>query len=149
MLRAIGLLCVGCVLLTTLGCGSGPDMRSVTGRVTYEGKPISEGTVTFYPAGGGRPAIGHLGSDGAFTLTTFQKDDGALLGEYKVTIEAKQVSNVPPEPKTLTEEIAQAPASRERANVTWLVPEKYTDQTRSGLTAVVADGANQIDFDLP
>ena len=148
--RLLGVVSAGCCLLFfVIGCDSKPNTGAVTGVVTFEGKPVTEGTVTFYPSEGGRPAIGHLGSDGAFTLTTFQVNDGALLGEHKVTIEAKQVTNVPPPPKSLAEEVSQASAPRARAKVKWLVPEKYADQTNSGLTATVTDGANQIDFDLP
>lgn len=54
-----------------------------------EGQPLHNATVTFNPVAGRvlRPAVGMTDSAGRFSLTTFQSNDGALRGKYKVTIE--------------------------------------------------------------
>jgi hypothetical protein len=59
-------------------------MGRVSGKVIYNGKPVSPGSVMFTPIGGSsgdssRIATGQLGEDGSFTLTTFDAGDGAVL----------------------------------------------------------------------
>lgn len=141
---------VAVVAALLVGCDQGPDVSPVTGVVKFEGAPVTQGTISFYPTTGGRPATGDLGPDGSFELSTFAKGDGALLGEHKVTITAMQLTDAAPPPKSLAEEIAQ-PAAQASAGpkAKWLVPEKFSAQATSGLTATVANGANSIDFDLP
>jgi len=69
------------------GCGD-KGTTPVKGVVTLEGAPLPEATVLFMPdgPGGGRPASGFTSSDGVFQLTTYQRDDGALPGQYRVLI---------------------------------------------------------------
>ena len=85
-------------LLASCGCGPGrPATTRVSGRVTYQGKPVTEGRIVFQPEHG-RPAMGTLDADGRYTLTTFDAGDGALLGHHRVTIDAHRVSGgLPPE----------------------------------------------------
>jgi hypothetical protein len=83
-LRRIPLVVLLAVTLT--GCG-GRGTTPVKGVVTLEGAPLPGATVLFMPDGpGGRPASGFTSSDGAFLLTTYQPDDGALPGQYRVLI---------------------------------------------------------------
>jgi hypothetical protein len=130
------------------GCGpSRPGTVPVSGRVTWQGKPIVEGRITFYPATG-RPATAAIGSDGVYHLRTFQGNDGAVLGKYCVTIEAKRVSGLKL-PKSVEQEMREGFASDvQEPKVEWLVPEKYSQQSTSPLTAEVT-AATTIDFDLP
>jgi HEAT repeat protein len=69
------------------GCrGQGKPVK-VEGSLTLDGKPFSGATITFVPAeGSGRSASGLSEQDGSFRLTTFKPDDGALPGEYKITV---------------------------------------------------------------
>jgi hypothetical protein len=93
-LRRIPLVVLLAVALT--GCG-GKGTVSVKGVVTLEGEPLSEATVLFMPDGaGGRPASGFTSSDGVFRLTTFQPDDGALPGNYRVLVRKTAAA---PDPK--------------------------------------------------
>ena len=97
------LVSVGCVLL----CGCGPKVpptASVHGKVTIGGKPVTTGRITFYPENNVRPAIGAIGTDGAYRLTTFHSNDGAILGKHVVTIEAFEGSPVQG-PATIEEEL--------------------------------------------
>jgi hypothetical protein len=138
-------------LSITAGCESGPETAEVAGVVTFNGQKVQEGTVTFYPVKGGRPATGTIQPNGTYELSTFDPGDGAILGEYKVAIEAKKVNGAAPEPKSFEEELARENASVQptKASVTWLVPRRYSSAESSGLIATVNGGSNQIDFNLP
>jgi hypothetical protein len=141
------------LLLTLLcGCGSGlPERGKVTGKVTFNGKPVPEGTVTFYPKTG-RSATGRIQPDGTYTLTTFDEGDGAIVGSHEVTIEALRFAGGP-RPKTFEEEIATVKSGKgvnpAAMKPQWLLPEKYSVRGQSGLTREVTSGTNTIDFALP
>jgi hypothetical protein len=75
---AAGLLLVG------VGCSTRPV--PVEGLVSLDGRPLKNAAVTFIPEGNGRIATAITGNDGSFHLTTFAAGDGALPGDYKVTI---------------------------------------------------------------
>jgi hypothetical protein len=68
------------------GC-SGSGLVNVQGLVTLDGKPLANAHVNFATADGkGHPAVGLSDRDGRFRLTTYKPDDGALPGEYRVTV---------------------------------------------------------------
>lgn len=74
------------VLCLTAGCGSDAPVP-VSGKVTVDGKPVGNAGVTFHPQDGkGRPATGETAEDGTYKLTTLNPGDGALKGEYRVTL---------------------------------------------------------------
>lgn len=81
---AVALLCSG-------GCGSKPERYvaatvPVKGKITFKGKPLTEGEVTFQPTNDGRPAHGNIKPDGTYTLSTSKDGDGALAGVHRVGI---------------------------------------------------------------
>jgi hypothetical protein len=85
-------LLVGSVLGLFLISGCGDDglgtRYRVSGTVTYAGKPVERGMISFVPAAAdGRGASGEI-KDGAYTLTTNTPEDGAFPGKYKVTVSA-------------------------------------------------------------
>lgn len=136
------LICVG--FLTALsGCGPKHSATaSVGGRVTYQGKPVVTGQIMFLPEHG-RPAVGSIGPDGSYTLTTFEPGDGALLGRCRVTIDARRViGELAPEGTEDAGGIYVPP------RVEQLVPEKYSRPETSALTVEVKPGENVFDFDL-
>jgi hypothetical protein len=124
-------------LVALPGCGeSGPTMGRVYGKVTYNGKPVPKGTITFVPTTpGGRNATGVIAEDGSYSLQTESPGDGAITGDYKVAISARDdvildyIPKKAPPPKRLT-------------------PEKYENPETSDLTAKVESGSNSRDFDL-
>ena len=107
---------------------------AVNGKVTYKGKPVPQGTVTFIPEGGGPSATGEI-KDGAFTMTTYSSRDGAILGKHKVVIVAMEDME-----GRLPEERTPLPPP--------LIPTKYTSPATSPLTTEVKDGDNSPVFDL-
>jgi hypothetical protein len=136
------------------GCG-GPEVAKVTGKVTYDGKPVTGGKIMFYPESG-RMALGEIGPDGTYALTTFKPGDGALVGSHRIAIESTRVGPGSLEaPKTLEEEIELSKRGGPGAKilvagkVEWLVPEKYSRPETSGVTRTVVRGVNTLDIDLP
>lgn len=124
--------------LALVGCGSGgPAMGRVSGTVTYQGKPIPKGTVTFIPTDGTRPSATGTINDGAYTLQTTEPGDGAVVGGYKVAI-----SDI--DPAVLNTAVPGMPVQAPKS----LIPKKYGDANTSGLTAEVQSGSQTRDFPL-
>jgi hypothetical protein len=123
-----------------LGCGrSRMPTVPVEGKVTWQGQPLTQGTVVFNPImiGEGlpnRPAIGVLGPDGVYRLASFRPGDGALPGEYRVTVRSvirKASLEIPDKP---------APSR---------IPTRYGDPQQSGLRFTVpADARGPLVFDI-
>ncbi|WP_339734225.1 hypothetical protein [uncultured Gimesia sp.] len=83
------------LLLIGQGCGGGPgnlDVAKVSGKVTCEGKPVTQGSIAFTPITDGdrtmpgKPALSKINSDGTFQLTTYEQHDGAVVGKHKVSV---------------------------------------------------------------
>ena len=130
-----------------MGCGeSGLEMAPVSGKVRWQGKPVTEGTITFYSSTG-QMASGPIAADGLYILTTKEKGDGAVPGSHSVTISARKVTGGAPMPKTIEDEV-RIDAGLKPVKVTWLVPEKYSQSRTSPLKREVQQGENVIDFDL-
>ena len=76
-------------LLIVAGCWSDDGLAQrypVSGTVSYKGKPLEKGTITFVPESpDGRGASGDI-ENGAFKLTTNTPGDGAFAGKYTVTV---------------------------------------------------------------
>jgi hypothetical protein len=120
-------------LIVLAGCGDKkPKTAVVQGKVTYNGKPVPNGTINFIPADG-PAATGEIGPDGSYRLTTHKKGDGAVLGTHKVVIVAMQNVEV-------GEAFTPLPPP--------IVPIKYTSLSTTDLTAEVKDQENTINFDL-
>lgn len=133
------LLCF--VLLSTWGCGDGRPKRSpVTGTVSYNGTPLSIGSLVFIPVGGGPPAQGKISRDGLYEMGTFEEDDGVIPGKYKVMITAL----TSPGGSGLPEDAVNG-----NAGPVSVIPEWYGDLENSGLVVMVEeDKDNTIDFPL-
>lgn len=119
-------------VLLLAGCGS--RLAPVHGKVTYQGRPVTVGNVLFVPDAGGPTADGTIQQDGRYSLATDGRT-GAAPGRYKVMIISMEDTA-----GRLPEERNPLPGL--------LLPEKYADQQRSGLTADVKDGPNEINFPL-
>jgi hypothetical protein len=126
---------VSAAALVLAGCGPDqPKTAVVRGKVTFQGKAVPNGTILFMPASG-PSAQGEIQPDGSYTLTTFRKGDGAVLGKHTVVIVAmKDMGDTLPE--------ARSPLPPP------LVPDKYTSAATSDLRAQVEDKENTIDFQL-
>ena len=108
-----------------IGSGKTPDLLPVKGKVTFKGKPLTKGTVTFEPDGFGRPARGPLQADGSFVLSTLKEGDGVVPGEHRVSITGVEKS-----------------LAKDRAFT------KYASPNTSRLTAQVDRDHTDFSFDL-
>jgi hypothetical protein len=135
-----------------LGCGdaSKPTLGRVSGKVTYNSQPVPKGIVSFVPRGGpgaqtGQAATGEIGPDGSYSLTTFEKGDGAVLGEHTVLVSARE------EDPAIKGHGMPIPDAKGRTNLKpakSLVPEKYATVTNSPLRYTVHEGDNRHDIEL-
>lgn len=123
--------------LIPIACGpSGPELAQVSGKITYQGKPVPKGRVTFVStAEGGRNATGELSSDGSYRLQTENPGDGALLGQYNVTVFAHD--------EPILDYIPRKPVQPKI-----LAPTKYEKPDTSDLKATVQSGSNTFNFEL-
>ena len=92
------------ILLVAL-CGCGPELEQfpvapVTGTVLCGGEPLRSGRIQFSPVRtgdaveAGKPAQGALEATGAFTLSTYGRGDGAVIGEHTVSIWPDEVQGL-------------------------------------------------------
>ena len=96
MVRIVG----GVAILVCVGCGNGPRVAKVTGKVYFHDKPFSGATVCLFPdSPDARPAEALSAADGSFALKTFIDDggvaNGVVPGRYKVGIRG-QLKGTPP-----------------------------------------------------
>jgi len=130
------LLATACLAFFLVGCGPpGLATAPVRGKVTYNGRPVPNGTVITRPEGDKPSATGEIKSDGSYELTTYSPGDGAVLGKHAVMIMAVEDSS-----GKLPEERSATPAL--------IVPRKYTSFDASGLSIEVTQGQNTYDFEL-
>jgi hypothetical protein len=132
------------------GCGGGgdkwkearPPVFAAVGVVMFEGTPLEGASVTFSPVTGTHGASGRTDAEGRFSLTTFDQDDGAPAGQYRVSV-TKSESKVtldPRDPENLP------PLKAEQIH---LIPQKYSAPETSGLEAEVRDAdTNEFRFEL-
>lgn len=74
------------ILVISLGCGSrGPEIASVSGRVTMDGKPLANATIVFSPENG-RPAGARTDADGNYVLNFTEGRQGAIPGPNTIQI---------------------------------------------------------------
>ena len=123
------LACFLCTIAFTTGCGNGrPGRVTVSGKVLIDGKPLDTGYIRLIPPNA-RPAGAEIQSDGSFTLTTFSDDDGAVLGNHKITVNAFQ--------------------NKENGMVTrYLVPAKYGEIKTTDLTVDVDQPTDSLTVNL-
>jgi hypothetical protein len=89
----------GIPLLLLIGCGSSdqPELGTVSGSVTLDGKPLTRVEITFAPDVG-RPSYGETGDDGMYELIYIRDTKGAKLGKHTITVRSAKVDNskIPP-----------------------------------------------------
>lgn len=136
MLRVYSLWIV--FALVSAGCNSEQTIFPVTGTVKFsDGIPLTSGKIEFetqevHPA---VTAIGTIQPDGSFTLTTYDKHDGALLGKHKIAV-------IPFDGMSPTGRKVERPELLEKSK---LHP-KYKRLKTSGLDAIVEPKDNKFDF---
>ena len=73
-------------LLTFAGCAkNGPEVVSISGKVTREGNPYPNVFLNFEPEKG-RPSWAQVDAEGKYTVKYDNTQDGAVTGKHKVWI---------------------------------------------------------------
>ena len=121
--------------LAVLGCGENSSRlktHPVEGSVQFEGRPLEGAFVVLHPKGASDPKFlpAHAKTDamGKFKPSTYDALDGAIAGEYSVTVEYTQLvktdDGVVPGPN--------------------LLPAKYANPTTTDVTIHIAEGENKL-----
>lgn len=142
----ISLLIIVLVSLTTVGCGSSGDVGYVYGVVTLNGEPLPHATVSFYPTGA-RASVGRTDENGKYVLHYVKNEDGAVIGEHRVTVSTRVAAEVDRGDRGYDGEGArkQSVLTQGRSES---MPAKYLNPEKTELSAIVKSGSNKIDFDL-
>lgn len=73
------------ICATMSGCGKS-GIATVSGTLTYKGKPVTNAFINFVPETG-RPSMGETDKDGRFTLTYDPQTKGAQIGKHRVFVD--------------------------------------------------------------
>lgn len=132
--RTVGVICL---LVLIAGCGDGRvSVYPVTGTVLYHGEPAADADVTFYDT---RPPEqtrdipipqGRTDAQGQFKLTTFEENDGAPAGKYRVAVKIASITE-----QAVLEQLRSDGSGNQTGGLKYLSPET------SGLTATVTEQA--------
>ena len=134
--RSVLAASAACWLLLAAGCGGdGIGRVEVSGKVTLDGQPLSEGAILFQPIAEG-PSAGGTIQDGRFTI---ERADGPASEEYRVDIVAYRPTGrqIPDAdfPGKMTDELKQ------------VIPNRYNADTELTVN-VSAEGNNHFEFKL-
>ena len=131
----------------SIGCGGNPhpELRKVSGTVTFEDEPVAEATVAFYRDKSSRLATGRTDERGRFQLSSYDANDGAVPGEHTVVVTKVEIAD---EEASLS--MDEAAASRpKRSRIRHLLPEEYASQETTPLQVVVPeDGTDNLEIKL-
>jgi hypothetical protein len=142
-------LTLGVALSTFLvGCSGGSTISGtvpVSGKVTYKGQPVSGASVTFIGEGEARSAAAMTTADGSYKLMTLDSE-GAVPGKYRVVVDKTEL---PAElSKDISMEEAAANANKPTPAPKKLLPERYSDPTKTPLNFEVKGGVTNYDIEL-
>jgi hypothetical protein len=118
------------------GCGqkpTGPDRGVVHGKITLDGQPVANGTVSFVPMGpGGGPACALPLKDGQYASDI----KGPVVGKSRVEVRARRQTSAQP----------QNPEGDWKSGYVEAIPDRYNAHTT--LEVDVRPGENTFDFEL-
>jgi hypothetical protein len=137
-----------CGILLVQGCSGG--MGTVSGKVTFLGKPVRGGTVSFIPEAGS-VVIAQIEEDGSYTVRN------VTPGKAKITVDTSsfrpQAQKAPPGvspqfAKEMMEKMNPDFADAGRAKRYVAIPPQYTDPDQTKLSYEVKSGKQQHDIDM-
>jgi len=123
--RSTGLLAI---VIAVAGCGgSKRGTVPLDGTVKLDGRPLEGATVHFIAQdSGSRDALGTTDAEGLFRLSTFEPNDGAFPGKYKVVVRPP----IEADPAPVTNSPADAMGASEgqtASRPSVMIPERYSD----------------------
>lgn len=125
-------------LLVIAGCGASHELETapVTGMVTLDGTPLTEGAVLFLPLKG-RGSTAAIQSDGTYSMITYGSNDGATVGQHRIVV--KTLNDT-----TVTDKDPVPTSTRQNTSV---IPIRYQSVKTSGLEFDVKPGVDNV-FDI-
>jgi hypothetical protein len=148
MVRAILPPCVGfCATVLMVGCGRGHGY--VSGKVTMDGKPVTDTVIYFLPERGPL-AQAPLDAEGRYRLTTPGQGPGAALGRYRVYLAPLPSEEEELAKAHLKESDFAAGKALPRPPATQIPPRasKYYSAATTDWVREVTSGSNEFDFEL-
>jgi hypothetical protein len=146
------------VLLVMTSCGTDDGFGKrypVSGTVSYNGKPLEKGTISFVPDDPKDVGANGAIENGSYTLSTGGNNDGARAGKYKVTISAKEDATAKAKADFAKESkgadldfVPRQFMANAAAAAKSLIPAGYGDTRTTTLTAEVKEQSNTIPFEL-
>ena len=121
-----------CILV---GCQRAPTLGKVSGKVTLDGQPVSEGRISFNDASRGIFMTADLRADGSYEVVRAE-GHGLPPGTYQVA--------VTPLPSDLPVGFSSTAPPKRFSEI----PAKYHNPATSGLTLTVAQETNPFDVAL-
>lgn len=142
---AAGVSALGVAIVVIAAFFHGTPMANVTGRVTYQGRPVIWGSVVI--AGkDGRTAAGPIKPDGTFAVTGAPTDAVSVAVVSRDPLLQTWATNIKESRNRPTAKAFSAsPVDRKK----WFpLPAKYEDPENSGVTAKLKSGDNEFNVDL-
>jgi hypothetical protein len=131
----------GFLLIACAGCGrsTNPHIRPIyptRGKLTFsDNSPVRHAIIHLDPVDSaiGNEASGIVKADGTFEIRTYSNtsNDGAVLGEYKVSIEPYTLATIG--------KVKEPPST---------IPKRYQTGEESGLTVTIRPEENYLNFVL-
>jgi hypothetical protein len=124
------------------GCGGGREAATVSGTVTYKGKPLPAGKVSFWGPND-QIASALIAEDGSYEATDVP------LGLVKIA-----VSTPPPPPPEIEKAAREGKRRFGKGKLltapinTIVIPEKYSSPAKSGLSLTVTEGSQPFSIEL-
>lgn len=139
-------------LAVTVGCGEGgPSLGQVSGKVTLDGKPLSNAIVSFVPEDGRRASSATTNDNGEYTLA-YISEAGAVVGTHKVSITSvpeattETMEDIPSDDPRYAELMQTRQSDYNNAKTKEKLPAVYNKQTE--IVREVKSGKNTIDLAL-
>lgn len=137
-IRRLGLLLF--LVPALMMCGCGRKTGTISGKVTYKGKPLKGGMVTFLsegPKSMNKPS--KIEKDGSYSISGFS------VGPAKITVQGVKARRLMV-PKSMQNMPGVAGAKSDQEEV--YVPDKYASPDTSDLTYEVQAGKQEHNIDL-
>ena len=154
-----------CVVSTLLLAGCAPGQGKVSGQVTYNGKPVPGGWITFLPVDSKQNSVpAELDADGKFTAVVPAGEVLVSIDNRELEPRPNDIPSLPPgiplppdvrskigkgSPAKATEGDGKSTEEYRRPKGRYLpIPEKYYQAETSGLKFTIKDGDQPLNVEL-
>jgi|SRR6516165_7032671 hypothetical protein len=139
MVFARSVLACAATLAATVLCAADEKAAktgTISGNVTYQGKPLPAGIITFHTADG-KALAGAIQSDGTYSVAKVP------VGRVRVAVTTEV-----PKPKPRPEDKPKPPGEKDAPAKVIPIPAKYADPNTSGIVVTVVEGKQTVDIKL-